>query len=187
MGFGQSSTNLLGDGNRFSCRQLTNPRDRALQVLSGYEFHGDVVSIPFSVQVVHAADVRVPDLPGKLQLVPKTLDRLFIRSDLRFEELEGNLLVDFFIQHLVDLPHTSSAQLLDHLEPPRKNRPCLQFYRSCLESFCWRRGGFLCRMKWFSTVAAEFGIGRILEITFGTFHAQFTLFLLAKEYQLMPN
>ncbi|MBA7671519.1 hypothetical protein ES703_79677 [subsurface metagenome] len=57
------------------------------------------------------------DFAGEFQLIPETLDHLFISRDLRSQELQCHLLLDFFIEYLVDPAHSSSSQLFDDMIP----------------------------------------------------------------------
>jgi hypothetical protein len=64
---------------------------------------------------VHAADMAVGNGAGQTKLAPETLDRFFVRGDIRVEQLEGQLLPDLGIKNLVDAAHAALAQLLDDL------------------------------------------------------------------------
>ena len=89
--------------------------DHALEVLAGHVFHGDEMG-PFGLaEVEHPADVLVPDLPGEPELVPEPLDRLLVRGDLGFDELEGDLFFDLGVEDLVDPAHPALAEFLDDL------------------------------------------------------------------------
>ncbi len=77
----------------------------------------------FFSEVEHAADVAVGDHPGGLQLIVEALDRFFVRSDLGFDELEGDFLFDLLVLDPVDLAHTAFSQLLDDFVTPGKSGP----------------------------------------------------------------
>jgi len=66
-------------------------------------------------EVIHAADVLVPDLASCSQIVPKPFDRLFIRCDLGLDEFQRNFLFGLRVLDTVDTAHPALSQFFDDL------------------------------------------------------------------------
>jgi len=81
--------------------------DQAFQVLSLDVLHRQEEGLPLLMEVVHPADVLVPDFTGRLDLVSEALYHPPLGRDLRLDELEGDLLVEFRVVGSVDPAHTS--------------------------------------------------------------------------------
>jgi hypothetical protein len=82
------------------------------------------------------------DFSGQLQLIPEALDGLFIGRDLGFEDLNGNLFVDFLIDNLIDRSHPAPADLLDDLVSSSKNTSDTQVRFGPIERHGGRQGIF---------------------------------------------
>ena len=78
------------------------------------------------------------DIPGRLELIPETFDRLLVCGDFMLYELKGDFRIDFVIEDLVDLSHPPFAELLDDLVAAGKYRARGEFLLGWFESFCKR-------------------------------------------------
>ena len=85
------------------------------------------------MELVHAADIPVADLPGQFDLVPEAVDSRLVEGNLRMENLEGDLLADFLVVSAIDDAHAPGAQLFDQFKPPGEELPLAQPFGSCLE------------------------------------------------------
>ena len=115
--------------------------DHALEVFAGDIFHGDEVGALGLADVEHPADIPVPDLPGQLELVRETLDRLSVRGDFGLDELEGDLLLDLGVEDFIDPAHPAFAQLFDDLVAAGEGRAGGEFFDTEFEEFPSGRQG----------------------------------------------
>ena len=152
-------------------RQRLRPVDEALQVLAPDVLHRQEESFPLFVEIVHAADVLMPDLAGDLELVAEALGRPLVGGDLGLDELEGDFLVELGVVGPVDLAHPPGAELLDDLVATGEQRPTSKLVSRRLEGF---GEGTLARplRKWCCTLPAELGLSRVLGPAPRTMHPQ---------------
>ena len=107
--------------------------DQTLQVLAPDVLHRQEEGLSLLVEVVHPADVLVPDLAGRLDLVPEALDHPPLGRDLGLDELEGDFLVEFRVVGPIDTAHAARAQLLDDFVPAGKQSPSANGFLWCFK------------------------------------------------------
>ncbi len=115
------------------------------------------------------------DLTGQFQFVPETLYNSFVSRNIRIQELQRHLFLDFFIEDFVHFAHSASAQFLQDLVSPRKNLSWKQLDPYLMGVPILGGRILLLQDELGGTFAAEIGILRIFKITFGAFHACFSL------------
>jgi hypothetical protein len=91
VGFGQPVADLHPDAQQHAQAQASGHADHVLQVLAVDVLHGDEMDPVRFPEVEHPADVPVGDLAGQPELAAEPLERLLVGSDLRIDELEGDL------------------------------------------------------------------------------------------------
>ncbi len=146
MGFGQPLADLSGDEDSLPDRQRPHPLDRALQVLTWYELHGDVPGALLFSEIEHAADIPVRNLASELQLIPKPLYHRLVERDFLIQEFQGHLFFELSVENLVDSPHPSLSQFLDHLVSSRKTTPDRKFFHRETLGFGFWDGHSLSRL-----------------------------------------
>ena len=112
---------------------------------------------------------------GDLELVPEAVDRLLVGGDLGFEELEGDLLVEFRVEDLVDPAHAAVPQLFDDLVAAGERRTRLQLFDGRLNGLRLKNRDFFSRGERGGALPAIIRIRGIFEMAPGALHNPFSL------------
>ena len=80
------------------------------QAIAFHVLHGYRDNSANAIEVVNSADILVRDFAGQAQLIPKTVNKVVLRGDFWFQNLQGNDLICLAVPGLVNNAHAALAQ-----------------------------------------------------------------------------
>ena len=95
-------------------RQPADPPEQAGEVLALHELHREEREAVHLGDVVHAADVRVGDLPGRAHLAPEPHEPVAVADERLGQELQGHRLSEREVVGPVNLAHAALADQPDN-------------------------------------------------------------------------
>ncbi len=122
VGRGEAGAELPGDLHRLVLWKATDPAEEGGEVLAIDVLHRQEVDALHLTHVVHAADVRMGDLPGDPHLVEEALQSTGVLLELLRKELERHRLAELQVVGAVDLAHPAAAEQTDDAVSLPKHR-----------------------------------------------------------------